>query len=355
VIVLLKPQGEVGVVRFSVFIRALYDAKFVLLGSMLIGAALSFGLSHLAHPIYAATARVMVVAEPEKHIFGDLEAGYVAQGRVQNYRSLLTSIGMMQRSIDEHNLAITASQLAADLSLASPSNTPLLRITTKGDTPQHAADYANAISGEFIAAARQLEKQGPISVRLVGEATPPSRPSSPHTALNTIYGSMSGLVIAGGVMLYVARRNPKLRHLAEVQSIRGLPVVGVVCVKRSFVEAGRRSAGRLESASGRGLGRIADRLIARQRAAGKGAIVVHALDDGLASLIAASVSRRRTEKSMVLTASTGRAQVAQDQEYGASSLHVGVLSDRTRWRTASEFAGELSQAEGDVWFVVVYD
>ncbi|UUO02949.1 hypothetical protein M4D79_06925 [Mycolicibacterium novocastrense] len=146
--------------RRSVFLRTLLEGVPVVAVALVLGALTGLVLS-LAQPReYLATARVMVVADAIAEKPAGLVTTFLSQRRVRNYRSLLTSPALMQRSISFHGLATTPEYLEENLTVTSPSETSLIDISVVGPTGQLAADYATAIATEFVAAASELERQG---------------------------------------------------------------------------------------------------------------------------------------------------------------------------------------------------
>jgi tyrosine-protein kinase len=157
-------------------------------------------------------------------------------------------------------------------------NANLTTISATNESPQRAADIANAYARATIAFQRKssqakvkakiavlenriegllaadptspkiglLQEQldsleveealqtGEIS--LVQEATPPSSPSKPRTKRNVILGLLLGLVLGLGLAALVERLDRRIRNVEELEEIFGLPIVARIPKCKMFKE-----------------------------------------------------------------------------------------------------------------------
>lgn len=298
---------------------------------------------------YVATARVMVVADAMADKPAGLVTTFLSQGRVRNYRSLLTSPALMQRSISFHGLATTPEYLEEHLTVTSPSETSLIDISVVGPTGQLAADYATAIATEFVAAASEVERQGAIHVRIVRQAEVPTTAFRPQTAKNIIDFGTAGAVSAIVFHFYRARRNPRLRELPGVAKIAGLPVAGTVRLRRGAMLSRRRSADQSTAAAGGAVTSAAERLARVCEREGRGRVHFSSEDGRLAAQIGELFADRVPV--MQQTGANGAgAQGSADED----CLLVGVVSASSRLTRAERFAAGVAGKDDRAQMILVY-
>ncbi|MFZ4650519.1 MAG: chain length determinant protein EpsF [Rubrivivax sp.] len=66
------------------------------------------------------------------------------------------------------------------------------------------------------------------NVYVLAQATAPWEPSSPRLLLNAILATVVGLLLGGAIALAVEMRHRRVRSVAEVPALLGLPVIGVL-------------------------------------------------------------------------------------------------------------------------------
>jgi capsular polysaccharide biosynthesis protein len=376
----------VGVQR-SVFGRILLHSSLAIVVALVLGALVGLVYSLAQQPVYAATARVIVIADPDPYTFTELPELYLSQRRVRNYRSLVTSLALLQRSIDFHGLPTTAEYLQKNLTITSPRDTSLIDITVSAPSGQLAADYASAIAQEFVAATSELEHRGAIHARVVAPGSVPSRPVRPRTAKNIANAALALALAAAVVSFYRARPNPKLSYLPNIRSIGGVPVVGAIAIGGRTYLQWRRSKLRQTAQISREVDRIADRLIAagppvgenpppRQEAGrltpppplrylracfgdAEGWLIVAAdpephsdigkyTHNRWEELIGDELARRFTESRPTAGVATPPATVGT----AARPMHIGITSAGSRWNEVRRFADELRRDDRQAVLVI---
>ena len=378
----------------SVFGRVLLDSSRAVVVALVLGALVGLVYSLAEQPAYAATARLIVVADPEpwgaasrfQQPFGELAALFLSQRRARSYQSLLTSPALMQRTIYVHGLPTTAEYLEKHLTITAPREglvaqndavyTTLIDITATAPTGQLAANYATAIAQEFVGVVSAIEKKGAVHARIVDTAAVPARPFRPRTAENVAKAALALALAAAVPSFYRARRNPKLSYLPNIRTLGDVPVIGPIAVGERTYLARRRSRRRQMAQISCVVDRIAERLIAAGPPAGEnpparqaacretpppafrylracfgdagGWLIVAVghepyIDAGKYThnrweeLLSDVLARRLIESPPTAGAATWRAAVGID----ARPMHVGIISAGSRWNEARRFADEL--------------
>jgi capsular exopolysaccharide synthesis family protein len=82
------------------------------------------------------------------------------------------------------------------------------------------------------------------NVRIAGVAAVPSSPSSPKTSRNVVLGGFLGLLIGLCLAFILERLNRRIRGPEGLETIYGLPLLGVIPESAALSESARRGGGR---------------------------------------------------------------------------------------------------------------
>lgn len=338
--------------RRNVLARILLDSILVIVVAMLLGGIGGFLYSATEPRSYDATARVMVVADRDRTsgLSDDLANAYLSEGRVRNYRSLLTSPALLQRSITFHGLPTTATYLEQNLTVTSPRSTSLIDVTISSSDRQLAADSASAIAREFVAAASELEQAGYLHAVLVHDAPVPAKAAHPRTWPNVINGGLALAVASAALSVLVGRRNPKLRYLTDVRTVGGVEVIGSIPVRRRLFGLSKRSERLKRAADGKRLDAVAE--VLRRRVKDEpGAIELVPADHRLGAVMTGLLSSRFADTVSVRNASQNPAGAVALQA-PPTAVRLGVIPSACRWKDAAAFARKL-KADGGQAFVIL--
>jgi capsular polysaccharide biosynthesis protein len=340
-------------VRRSVLARILLGSSVVILLALILGGVGGLLYSAAQPRSYEATARVMVIADRDRTgLSDDLANAYLSAGRVRNYRSLLTSPALLERSISFHGLPTTANFLEKNLTVTSPRNTSLIDVTISAPTGQLAADSASAIAHEFVAAASELEQAHYLHVVLVHDATVPTKPAHPHTARNVVNAGLALAVASAAVSVFVARRNPKLRYLTNVETVGGVEVIGNIPIHKRIYLSGRRSEHRRTAMDRSGLDEIAERLLRRVDPEPGAVVELVSIDHRLGALMTDMLVPRLADRvSVTNVAQPDIGAVAV--EAPPAAVRVGIIPSACRWKEAAAFATDLKSDNRRALVVIV--
>ena len=179
----MKPPVDVPRVRD--YLRILAGSWLVILCATVLSAiAVAAGARLLQDPVYVAVTRVFAVAPGDAQTHAAYEGNRASTVRMDTYVQLATSTIVTQRTIDELGLDETAEELAERVTAAPAPDTlstfsfpmsALLDIQVTGGDPNGTRDIANALTGNLVAASREVEWNSSIqdagpSLVLVDEA-----------------------------------------------------------------------------------------------------------------------------------------------------------------------------------------
>jgi polysaccharide biosynthesis transport protein len=165
---------------------------------------------------------------------------------------------------------LTADKVSASLSISGQPESTVAEVAATLDSPQLAAEIANAYSQQFVleqgntnrryyqsalalvrkqlAAMSPRQRNGndglelqdraqsldllaglePNTVQIAQEASTPTAPSSPRTERNILIGGILGLFVGLGLALLLERIDPRIREPKELEAIYRLPLLGAV-------------------------------------------------------------------------------------------------------------------------------
>jgi receptor protein-tyrosine kinase len=180
---------------------------------------------------------------------------------------------------------LTREKVSADLSISAQGESNIVNVAATATSPALAAGIANTYTKQFVteqqnsnhayyASALKLvnkqllalsskEKAGTAglalqdraqslgvlaelrngNVQIAEAATVPTSPSSPKTSRNTVLGGVLGLLLGIGIAFLLERLDRRIREPKDLESVYGLPLLGVVPESSALSRTGRGSAG----------------------------------------------------------------------------------------------------------------
>jgi capsular polysaccharide biosynthesis protein len=208
------------------FGRVLTRHWLLIVGGLLLGGLVGLGVTQFMTPVYTATATQLVKGLPGSGPAANYEAAQYAVSRAKSYPSFIYSLTILEAVRSDMGNTEDIVQLRKELSATNPIDTPLVRISATGPTPQLARDKANSAArhmARFITQIETVAGKSPISVDTAVQAGLPPEPTSPKTLLVTALGAMVGLVLAIGASLIHAQASAR-RKATQPQATRARPL-----------------------------------------------------------------------------------------------------------------------------------
>jgi capsular polysaccharide biosynthesis protein len=221
--------------------RIIRTRGWIILVSMLLAAALAFGISYLQKELYQATVEVSTVpARP------DWGLGNTAKDLMRNFTANLKTPEVAARVIARQQLDKNPYDLLADTQVEPDSSTFTIKIQVRdadGEVAKLAAlGFADEFYEERTAYYAQQDKGDRIEVKIrsrdIGYAQ-----IQPKPTLNAIAGAVLGLLFGLGLVLLLTWLEADLlRTPAAVERTLGLPVLGAVPQEGKAREQAKASA-----------------------------------------------------------------------------------------------------------------
>lgn len=202
-------------------IRAIGKWWWVVVALTLVGGLAGGLASLLMAPTYQSTAQLIVAYDaPAGAGSAELvQANNFAIQKVYAYQEIALSPRVLEEVIATLDLDMTVDELAQEVSVSVPLNTPVMEISATAPDPQDAATLTATVVDEFSAVVTALETPSagglpPVRIETLEEPEVPVDPASPNVLVNIAVGLFAGFA-AGIVWIAVAAASDRRLHSAE--------------------------------------------------------------------------------------------------------------------------------------------
>jgi capsular exopolysaccharide synthesis family protein len=219
---------------------------WLLVISLLLGAGVAFGVSHVQTPLYQSSTQMFVSATSSRTASDALDGSQLAQQRVSSYAALLTGPDLAARVIDRLGLSMTPHELSQEITATVASGTVLIDIVVTDPSAQRAQQIADAVGKDFPAIIARLETSpgggtSPVKATVTYPPTLPDAPSSPKILRNLAIGGALGLLLGVGVAFVRSVLDRTIKSSRDVGEVVKAPVVGLLMRDKQL--AGQHLAG----------------------------------------------------------------------------------------------------------------
>lgn len=218
----------------SEFLRVLRQRWRIVAVAVLTAVTAAALASLLQKPVY--TAQLTLYASTSGNGDADSAASNseLAKNRVKSYVELVGSRSVSDAVIRRLNLPETPEQLASKMTADTPLDSVILDVEVRDESPQRAADIANAVGESFSLLADDLDQGTTVSgepavrVRAVQPAAVPAEPSSPGLGIVLLLGLFGGIVVGVGAALARNALDPIIRSPARLNAVTGIANLTVI-------------------------------------------------------------------------------------------------------------------------------
>lgn len=206
---------------------------WVILLVAVIGGSAAWAVTKRQHPIYRATASILVVQTTQAGpiSYQDIQA---SQSLTRTYASLATSRESLQLALPAlADLGLTVDLIQKQVTASAIQNTQLVDIVAEDENPVQAARIANAAADAVPLYVNRIQLGGtsgevtlsPIIV--ARRATAPKAPVRPSVPLNTAFGVVAGLTLGVFAAFVRQRYDDRIRETDDLAEL-DVPVLGVI-------------------------------------------------------------------------------------------------------------------------------
>jgi len=199
--------------------------------------ALGLGVAVVADavlpPRWVSTAQVYVVVRAGGQLTSNdlVQGSTAANQKVHSYVDIATTDRVLGRVVDDLGLDVSSQELARSVSVESPEDTALLRLSASADTAEGAARIADAVSRTLATVVDEIENvqdDGAVRLEIVQEADVPSAPEAPRPVVDVGLGVLLGLLAGVGLAVLRGVVDTRVRDGAQAAEAVGAPVIASV-------------------------------------------------------------------------------------------------------------------------------
>lgn len=217
--------------------RSLRDRVHLIVAGLLLGLAAAGLLSWSAERTYTSSTQLFVGAVGSTDSAGAYEGNLFSQERVASYPQIITSPDLAKLVVDDLNLPLSATELAAKVTASAVPQTVVLDVQVTDTSPQRAQAIAASVGRQFTKLVTGLETpagatSSTVDVRTIRTPDFNPEPVSPDVFGNLWRGAAIGLVLGTGLALLRARTDRTVRDDEDVEEAAGAHVVGRVPEQR---------------------------------------------------------------------------------------------------------------------------
>ncbi|WP_270354096.1 polysaccharide biosynthesis tyrosine autokinase [Microbacterium testaceum] len=187
----------------TALLRAIKKWWWTLLAFSALGVTAGFAVGLILPPVYSSTAQLVVAFNaPAQAGSSDLvQANSFAVQKAYAYTEIGRSPRVLNEVIAAQGLDTTVEQLARELTVEAPLNTPILQLTAEAPTAQGAATLATAFVDAFTQTVQSIETpagaaSSPVRLETLQDPEVPDEASSPNVLTNLALGFAVGFAIA---------------------------------------------------------------------------------------------------------------------------------------------------------------
>lgn len=209
-------------------LKKLWNRKFLILFFASLFATASLMVNFfLLEPEYTSTTSIYVVNKSANTEGGlttqELQAGTYL---VRDYKEIIASKDVLTTVVQQEELALTSAELGKKLSVSIPTDTRIIYISVKDESPEVASSIANAI--RQVASEKIKQVTNVDEVNVIEEAEPATRPSSPRVRRNVVLGGLVGAFLAVVGIMLKEILDDRVKRPEDIEEILAVTLLGYV-------------------------------------------------------------------------------------------------------------------------------
>lgn len=225
------------------YLRSMRAHWAAIVGAALLGILIAGGWSLMQPRVYTAEASGYVAATGANDLGSSMIGDQLAQSKVKSYLTIGSWRTVAESAIHELGLDASPESVVGRVTVTNPTDTVVLKVSAKANTPEAARDLAEAWTRGMIEEIASIEGANGVApaVTLVpgDSARLPASPSSPNVKQNLALGLLVGLLLGVGYALVRDHLDRRVRSSEGVEKATGLAVIGALPLEPSLVDHSR--------------------------------------------------------------------------------------------------------------------
>lgn len=208
------------------FLTVVWRRKWIVLGTMLLLAAVTYAYASTQPKVYETTATLLIAQPSDTQGFDAVQASQVA---ARTYGDVLTSPNIAADVSAALGGEPTGAELESSVTAEPVPETQLLRLTVESGDPEEAKRVADAYARVFTAyVRRELTPVTKVTVTLADEAAVPKQAARPKPKLYTALALVLGLALGLGLAALRERFDHRIRSVEDLEALVDAPILARV-------------------------------------------------------------------------------------------------------------------------------
>lgn len=199
---------------------------WLILGVGAIAAVVGFCISFfIITPKYESTTSVYILDKKDNNTLTYSDTQLATQ-LTKDYEALITSRFVLEQVIEDLGIDYSYQDLADAVTVDNTTDTRIINITVKNESPAVAQYLANAVrdvSAEHIKSVMDTD-----AVNIVDEANLPESPSEPSVIKWTVIGFLLGAFLCAAVLVVRFLLDDTIKSSEDIERYLGLSTLGLI-------------------------------------------------------------------------------------------------------------------------------
>ena len=219
----MENNGEINIKRIiEIFFSKKLIVILIILLSILLGYVYSY---YYKKPEYKASSTILLVADENKSEKNLTQTDVnLNNGLISTYSSIIKSNSILQKTINDLNLNMSASDLEKCIEAKQVDNTQFLKISVTNQNPETAKNIANKLVQVFIGQIQEIYNLQNISV--VDEAETEKNPCNINHTKDIIMFGFSGIFLSFAVVMTIYMFDDTIKGHKDIEKNVKLRVLG---------------------------------------------------------------------------------------------------------------------------------
>lgn len=223
----------------------------LILSLTFLAGAISAGASYFfMTPIYQVSTDLLVNRNQVADNYNSSELNANIQF-INTYSGIITSKRILDIVSEEMGGDYTTGKLQEQISVSSPNNSQILKITVEDENPENAVLIANTVADVFQNQVPDIMNVDNVSVLAEAELSENMSPVAPRPLLNIAIAIVVGLMAGVGLAFLLEYLDNTVKTEQDIQKLLDIPVLGVVTTfntennqaqQKSFTRLAKRGA-----------------------------------------------------------------------------------------------------------------
>ena len=204
------------------------NVLWILLGGIILGVAVFFGVHLLVTPTYQAKFTAYINNRTQTDNLTSLTSSDLTAARslATTYAQIITSSSVLELAGEESGTNLTYGQLKSMVKASTVPNTEILQVTVETTDPQLAKTLADSIAA--VAPIQVSTIVEGSSMRLIDRAQLPTSIYQPNYTKNAAIGFLLGMLLVAAFLIVKELLDDRVKSEQELENSTGIKVIGAI-------------------------------------------------------------------------------------------------------------------------------